>query len=124
MRTPSRRQEDQSTTVAELLACADNDKDLLRELLTIFREEFPMHMNALREAVQGGDCRKAMMVSHTLKGMLSTLSIMKHAGTVAELEALARSNEQEKLRNALAEFEQETVSLLPELERHFVEIDS
>ena len=36
----------------ELLARVENDRELLRDLLTIFKEEFPLQLRALREAVE------------------------------------------------------------------------
>ena len=36
---------------AELLARVDNDAELLRELIAIFKIEFPRHLSELREAI-------------------------------------------------------------------------
>ena len=38
----------------ELLARVENDRELLQDLLMIFKEEFPGHLQALREAVESG----------------------------------------------------------------------
>ena len=38
----------------ELLARVENDHELLQDLLVIFKEEFPGHLQALREAVESG----------------------------------------------------------------------
>jgi len=35
----------------ELLARVDNDRELLRDLVTIFKEDFPRHLLALQDAV-------------------------------------------------------------------------
>jgi HPt (histidine-containing phosphotransfer) domain-containing protein len=52
----------------ELLARVDNDRELLYELLTIFKEEFPRRLQALREAVDSGDGKLVAVAAHGLKG--------------------------------------------------------
>jgi len=41
--------------LVELLARVENDRELMRELLLIFKEEFPRHVHALRLAVDSSD---------------------------------------------------------------------
>ena len=40
---------------SELLARVDNDRELLCDLLSIFKREFPEHLQALRNAVAAND---------------------------------------------------------------------
>jgi HPt (histidine-containing phosphotransfer) domain-containing protein len=58
---------------AELLDRVDHDQELLRELLTIFRTDFPRTIHSLEAAVAGGDLKNSASLSHALKGMLSNL---------------------------------------------------
>jgi len=59
----------------ELLFRLDDDRELLRELLAIFKEDFPQHLHAFRDAVASQDMKQTKTVSHTLKGMLSNLAV-------------------------------------------------
>src|SRR5258708_24446880 len=78
---------------AELLARVDNDRELLHDLLTIFKEEFPRHLKALREAVESGDGKLVTVAAHTLKGMLLNLAADRAAPAVRRLDQLGRSGE-------------------------------
>jgi HPt (histidine-containing phosphotransfer) domain-containing protein len=106
----------------ELLARVDNDRELLNDLLSIFKEEFPRHLCALQEAVACEDCKQAAMVSHTLKGMLSNLAVTRAATSAAQLEQLARVADKKSLKEALAAFEREVRGLLPEMETYLAEV--
>jgi len=107
-----------SVNLSELLARVDNDRELLRELLSIFKNEFPDHLQALRNAVAANDADQAARVSHTLKGMLANLAVTKAAASASRLEQLARAGEISSLGGALAAFEKEVQGLLPEMESY------
>src|SRR5260370_30439932 len=64
-----------SVNLNELLARVDNDRELLCELLSIFKQEFPGHLQGLQNAVARNDASQVARISHTLKGMLSTLAV-------------------------------------------------
>jgi len=102
--------------VAELLARVDNDAVLLRELIAIFKVEFPRHLCALREAAGQGNLKNVQKSAHTLRGMLSNLGTTRAAAAAARLEQLGDSSDGTALKSALALFESEVTSLLPELE--------
>jgi len=67
MNKANRSSDAASVNLSELLARVDNDRELLRELLSIFKNEFPDHLQALRNAVAANDADQAARVSHTLK---------------------------------------------------------
>ena len=102
--------------VAELLARVDNDAELLRELIAIFKIEFPRHLCALREAVDQGNLKNVQKSGHLLRGMLANLGATRAAAAVAQLEQLGDSSNPTALKSALALFESEVTNLLPELE--------
>jgi two-component system sensor histidine kinase/response regulator len=110
-----------SVNLPELLARVDNDRELLCDLISIFKEEFPGHLRSLRDAVARRDSAEIVSVSHTLKGMLSNLAVSKAAGAAARLEQLGRTGETVSLPDALAAFEREVHGLLPEMETYMVE---
>lgn len=102
--------------VAELLARVDNDAELLRELVAIFKSEFPRLLGALREAIGQGNLKNVQKLGHTLRGMLSNLGATRAAAAAAQLEQLGDSSDGTGLKSALAVFESEVKDLLPELE--------
>jgi CheY-like chemotaxis protein/HPt (histidine-containing phosphotransfer) domain-containing protein len=110
-----------SVNLPELLARVDNDRELLCDLISIFKEEFPGHLKSLRDAVVRGDSAEIVSISHTLKGMLSNLAVSKAAAAAARLEQLGRTGETVSLLDALAAFEREVQGLLPEMENYMAE---
>lgn len=108
--------------VAELLERVDNDQELLRELLTIFREDFPQTFRSLKAAVNTGDLKGASRLSHTLKGMLSSLGARRAAAAASQLETLSSGEETAPLHDALNALESEADRLLPELEAYMPEV--
>jgi len=69
--------------MAELLSRVDNDHELLRDLVSIFQEDFPRHLEALRRAVAVSDLNQVKITSHTMKGMLANLSADRGAASAA-----------------------------------------
>lgn len=106
----------------ELLARVDNDRELLHNLLTIFKEEFPRLLKALRQAVESGDGKLVAVAAHTLKGMLLNLAASQAAAAVGRLEQLGRSGETAGFQDALAAFESDAASLLPQLDACMAEV--
>jgi len=108
--------------VQELLARVDQDYELLRDLVLIFKEDFPRHFRALQEAVSRADSAQVAAVSHTLKGMLGNLAATRAAACAADLEQLARAKDTVSFARALVAFEHETLQLIPEMEACLVEV--
>ena len=108
--------------LAELLVRVDNDRDLLRDLLSIFKEEFPSYLRSLQQAVARTDATEIARVSHALKGMFANLAALKAAASASRLEQLARSGETPSLKTAFAEFERDLHGLLPEIDAYLAEV--
>jgi HPt (histidine-containing phosphotransfer) domain-containing protein len=89
---------------------------LLRELLLVFKHEFPHNLLALREAVEAKDENRVATAAHTSKGMLLNLAANRAAATVAQLEQLGRQGEVAGFAALFATFENETGKLLPQLD--------
>jgi HPt (histidine-containing phosphotransfer) domain-containing protein len=106
----------------ELLERVDNDQVLLRELLDIFKEDFPQTLRSLKTAVTAEDLKSSSRLSHTLKGMLSSLGAVRAAGAASKLEALSAAGESASLRAALKVLENEGESLVPELDAYMTEV--
>ena len=89
----------------ELLVRVENDRELMRDLLSIFKEEFPVRYQALREAVESQDAPRVVLEAHALKGMLSNLAAGEAAEATAHLERLGRNKEIAGFRESFAHFE-------------------
>lgn len=109
--------------LAELLERVDNDRELIRELLTIFREDFPRTLQSLETAVSAGDLKNSAALSHTLKGMLASLGVTRAAAAAAKIEKMASASaEKESLKEAFEALRHEADTLMPELEAHMTEV--
>lgn len=106
----------------ELLERTENDKELMRDLLTIFREEFPQRLQALREALESLNAANVAMEAHALKGMLSNLAAVEASVAAAELERLGRSNETSKLVESFPHFDVIAKELLRQVEAAMSEV--
>jgi CheY-like chemotaxis protein/HPt (histidine-containing phosphotransfer) domain-containing protein len=100
----------------ELLERVDNDRDLMRELLEIFKNDFPRHHSELLAAVAGGDMRRVQSIGHTMKGMFSNLAAGRAAAIAAELEKIGNGSSTSSLPEALTSLEKESAALLPILD--------
>lgn len=101
---------------AELLKRVENDRELLRDLLSIFKEEFPRRHQALREAVEAADAKRVAAEAHALKGMLFNLAAREAAEAATGLEQLARNGKSVEFRESLAVFEDIAEKLLQQLD--------
>ncbi len=108
--------------VAELLERVDHDQELIRDLLNIFKEDFPRTIRSLELAVAMGDVRSCARLSHTLKGMLGSLGATRAASAAANLDLLSCSGETAPLKQALDALKREASSLLPELDAYMAEV--
>jgi two-component system, sensor histidine kinase and response regulator len=106
----------------ELLARVENDREFMRDLLLIFKEEFPRHLDALRNAVNSLDGEKVATEAHTLKGMLSNLAAIPAASAAARLEQLGRNREVAEFQEACASFENLSKELLLQLDTCMAEV--
>jgi HPt (histidine-containing phosphotransfer) domain-containing protein len=107
----------------ELLARVDNDRELLLDLMCIFKEDFPRHVRELAGVVAARDLKKLTVVSHTLKGMLANLAVTRATSAAAKLEQLGREGGAESdIADAHRAFQREVQGLLPEMEAYMAEV--
>jgi len=98
---------------ADLLKRVENDQELLQELLTIFKQDYPLQLLSLREAILRAEMKQVQASSHTLRGMFSNLAMARAAEAAASLERMGHNEEQTGLKDALAFLEQELADLMP-----------
>jgi len=106
---------------SELFQRADKDRELLQELLGIFKKDFPRYYTSLKEAVVRNDVKQVEFIAHTLRGMLSNMAATRAAALAGRLESTARGGEQSGLTEGFALFEKEVSGLMPELETYLEE---
>ena len=104
---PDDRSPDLSLDLPDLLTRVDNDHELLREVLRIFKEDFPCLLQSLQEAVVRGDMKRVEDKAHTIRGMLANVSFAWAAASAACLEHMGLQCVTQGPPEELAGFEQE-----------------
>jgi len=102
----------------ELLVRVENDQELLRDLLHIFKEGFPPMLQSLQSALAASDWKNVVAISHKLHGMLSNLAATRAAAAAGELETFASTGDHGAIRGILARLEQETTNLGIEIDAY------
>ena len=107
---------DLSVNLPDLLIRVDNDHELLRELLRIFKEEFPCLLQSLQKAAMHGDMKRVEVNAHTVRGMLANVSFARAAASAACVERMGQQCVAQGLPEELARLEQNAFLALAELE--------
>ncbi len=102
--------------ISELLSRLDNDRELLRELVQLFKDECPRLIQSLRDAISRQEANAVETISHSLKGMLANVSATRAVSAASLLEEIGRARKHSQLGEALAALESEIAALLPELD--------
>jgi HPt (histidine-containing phosphotransfer) domain-containing protein len=117
-----REQRDHSSRAAvnlpELLTRMENDRDLLCELIGLFKEAFPRLLQQLQQCIAREDMKNVEGTSHSLKGILSGLSVTRAAAVASRLEEMARAGDKAGLADVLLLLEHEVVGLSSELDSY------
>jgi HPt (histidine-containing phosphotransfer) domain-containing protein len=82
---------------ADVLARVEGDRDLLAELVAIFRAEYPALLDTLRRCVESGDARGVEDAAHAIKGTVGNFGAREACEAAARLEAMGQ---QESLADA------------------------
>ena len=72
------------------------DADLILELIALFQEDVPVHMAALRRALDAADAEQVLHEAHQLKGALGNLGLARFADLAGRIEAQAREGNLEQ----------------------------
>jgi HPt (histidine-containing phosphotransfer) domain-containing protein len=102
--------------VTELLARVENDRELLRELVAIFKTQVPGQMILLRANIENREMTAIVAAGHTFKGMLSTLGAARAAAAATRLENFGKEGAKDKLEASFIELQNEISLLIPELD--------
>jgi HPt (histidine-containing phosphotransfer) domain-containing protein len=71
------------------------DRDLLRELLRLFREQRACRMSEIRAAIQAGDAKALSAAAHALKGAIGNFSVLGAFSTAERLQQIPNDGMQE-----------------------------
>jgi HPt (histidine-containing phosphotransfer) domain-containing protein len=97
--------------LAKALEQLGGDETLLQEVIDIFLEEAPKHLEALRVAVMQGLAETVETTAHTLKGELAYLGVPEIAKRAGQIEEMGRSNNIKGATGLLSSFEADARSL-------------
>ena len=98
-----------------LWARVDGDQELLRDLLTVFQEEFPAMLASLEQAIQNGDATGMERSAHKIKGSMLQFSGHGAAAAALQLEELGSNGKVAGAGIALERLKQETEALVKTL---------
>ena len=106
----------------ELLGRIDGDRQLLVELIQVFRDSLPAMMGELDAAVVSRDADRVHRAGHALKGTLLNMSAGPAAALARELDDAARAGELAQAPDRLARLHQELQRLDLALGKEAVEV--
>ncbi len=93
------------------------DEVLLQELVTIYLEESPQWMQAIRESMSHQDSAQMHRSAHTLRGALETIGALTVAATAKELEMIGRQGTVANAEPVFRSLREQTDQLAPVLKR-------
>ena len=96
----------------QMLERLGGDEKLLQEVVEIFIEQAPMHLETLRKAIAEGDAKTLQKTAHSIKGELGYFGISELSQKARELEELGGKNEIERASGILPVFEIELSNVI------------
>jgi PAS domain S-box-containing protein len=93
------------------------DEALLGELASVFLEDYPRQISAIRESVAPRDAATVQREAHALKGAAATLAAPLVSAAAQRLESLAQDQQWPQVEEAVAALEAALVPLEAELRR-------
>jgi len=100
----------------EAVGRLDGQPELFGMVASIFVEDCPSELRALRSALDSGDAEAVAFTAHKLKGALSSIGANPARAAARRLEELGRTGDLTAAREAYPELESSLDALLPELE--------
>ena len=108
----------------ELMERLDGDREFLRELLVMFRQDVRVNLQKSHTAIGSSDYEQLSRAAHTMKGMLRNLSMDEAAETAAALETASRESRGSDSKELLERLEKELEEILPEVEGQLAGVKS
>lgn len=107
----------------DLLLRVDGDRELMCELLVMFKEACPELLRMLEDAAANQDMRQVEITAHTMNGMLANVSALRARSAAAELERLGREGEAGGIKAAFAALQQEITHSLREIDDYLARLE-
>ncbi|MBI1747394.1 MAG: response regulator [Acidobacteria bacterium] len=95
---------------------AEDEPDILTELIDLFMRDAPLRLTALKEATERRDAQALKLTAHSLKGSAGNLGARRMAKISAELEALSQTTDLGRAEKLVAQLEVELGRVRRELE--------
>ncbi|NDC37635.1 MAG: Hpt domain-containing protein [Proteobacteria bacterium] len=102
---------------AGVMGRLDQDEALFRELLQVFREEYPKLDAALVQAVSGGEAPLVTLHAHSLKGALGNVGAARASDAAKLLEFASRRGEAAQYQSLLGTLRNEVEQYLEEIKK-------
>jgi len=106
-----------------LMSRVDNDPQLLKDLVDLFLEECPRHLEEIRVALDNKDAKTAARGAHSLRGSTSNLAARLASEAALRLESLVQAGDWVHAERGLQELERQLVRLKPALRAVQTEIE-
>ncbi len=90
-----------------LMENADNDMELLKEMIELFAPNSETAMRQLQQAIDSGDLQEAGKTAHRIKGMTRLLAGEAASEAALHIEKIARSGDESRLEDAWRRLEKE-----------------
>jgi HPt (histidine-containing phosphotransfer) domain-containing protein len=100
----------------QILDRLGEDEKLLREVIQIFVDEAPKHLDTL-SALGQGDAEALEKITHSMKGELAYLGISEVSQKARELEELGRKHDLEQASRIFPSFEAEVSAIVAAIRR-------
>ena len=97
------------------LARAGGDPELLREIATLFLENYQVWLQEMHAAAARGDAKALADTAHGLKGSVANFGAATAVNAALEVENLGRSRNLANVAQSLAALEKALAALRPEL---------
>ncbi|SNT43935.1 MHYT domain-containing protein, NO-binding membrane sensor [Granulicella rosea] len=107
---------DASVEIEELLERIGGDRDLLAELLELYREDYPVQVEAGREALRNNDPAALQAMGHRMKGAMSNLAAPEASRLAGELESSGRDKNLSSASATLEALDRELLRVAQALE--------
>lgn len=103
-----------------LLGRVDGDRELLSEVVELFRADAPRLVENVKSAIEAKDAKALAFAAHALKGALSAISAHRASQAALVLEVMGRENDWTSSPTAaLAKLESELSEAVEAIELHF-----
>ncbi|NQT23371.1 MAG: Hpt domain-containing protein, partial [Candidatus Omnitrophica bacterium] len=104
-------------SIEKTLKQVGGDKEVLKEVIDIFRQEYPKQLNDIQQALKGKDAEVLRRVAHTIKGAVGNFKAKATWDAALALENMGKNGDFSNAAEALNVLEAELKRLDKEFDR-------